>query len=247
MRLSNTTCGWLRGEWRGNSALPSSLEAPLVIIFFRGFNSEAFLMQQMAAIFIWHSKSFVSRSHWVQFEMINISRCPYRQPALLYTLLLSNNISLCSKGEEKLLKQSHAMTQQNRIVDQNHSVPLVSTVFNNYLPKWIDWGSVVWQGFLLLPKTKQFAALLLPKVTIKFQSIETVTTTTVTAINNHFRCKTKISFWLMKACVIRLNFFSKIKAKRDWSLYFELNWFTRLFICSSEYEAVDSLCCLIKR
>lgn len=58
-RLCNTTCGWLR---RGGGAvllLPFLSWSPSGDNFLpRGFNSEEVLMQQMAAIFWRHSKSF---------------------------------------------------------------------------------------------------------------------------------------------------------------------------------------------
>lgn len=61
--------------------------------------------------------------------MINIPRGPSMQPVLLYTLPLCSNISLGDEEVEKL-KRSHAMKQQNRTVDQNHCVPVVSSKVN---------------------------------------------------------------------------------------------------------------------
>lgn len=57
-RLSNTTCGWLRGGWRGSSLPPFLSWSPSGDNFLpRGFNSDEVLMQHMAAIFRRHSKS----------------------------------------------------------------------------------------------------------------------------------------------------------------------------------------------
>ncbi len=119
-------------------------------------------MQQMVAIFGRHSKYFFSGLNWEQFGMINIPRDPYMQSVLLYTLLLcriSGATFHCVIKEWKNSQQSHAMSQQKRIVDQNHGVPLVSSRVNCIKLLFIEMNRLRFYsvtGGLLMTEIKQF-------------------------------------------------------------------------------------------